>query len=189
MPQIATDRSIIIHGREFVVSITEARLREMVQLMGSKISAAYSGEKPLLIGVLNGAFVFLSDLAREIDLECEISFTKLSSYEGLESTGKVREELSLGTDIKNRHVIIVEDIVDTGNTVFYLAEQLKKLHPASVKIATAIFKPEKLEQDIKPDFIGIETGSDFLVGYGMDFDGEGRNLKDIYVLKPQSKHA
>ena len=125
----------------------------------------------------------MADLIKNISIECELSFVKVSSYSGTQSTGQVKEMIGLTHDIKGRDVIIVEDIVDTGDTAVYLMNELKSKNPSTIRFATILFKPKALRQDFKPDYVGFEIPPDFVVGYGLDYDGLGRNLNDIYRLK------
>lgn len=158
-------------------------IQSRVKTIASEINAQYEGKQPLFLGVLNGAFLFMADLFKNINLLCEISFIKVSSYSGTASSGQVKNLIGLNENITGRHIIVVEDIVDTGDTMKYLLDELKSKNPASVKLATILFKPEALRQDVKPDYVGFEIPPAFVVGYGLDYDGLGRNLNDIYVLK------
>lgn len=163
--------------------ITAEKIQQRVKEIASEINLQYDGKKPLFLGVLNGAFLFMADLFKNVNLECEISFIKVSSYSGTASSGNVKNLIGLNENISGRHVIVVEDIVDTGDTMKYLLDELKKQNPSSVKLATILFKPEALKQDVKPDYVGFKIPPAFVVGYGLDYDGLGRNLNDIYVLK------
>ena len=133
--------------------------------------------------MLNGAFLFMADLFKNITLDCEISFIRVSSYNGTESSGKIKNVIGLNENISGRDIIVVEDIVDTGDTAKHLFDELKKHNPASVRLATFLFKPKALKQKLEPDYAGFEIEPAFVVGYGLDYDGFGRNLNDIYVLK------
>lgn len=177
-------KSIKIIDKEFQVLISANEIEQRVKSIAGKINCDYKGKKPLFLGVLNGAFLFMADLFKSISLECEISFIRVSSYAGTESSGTVKNVIGLNEKITGRDVIIVEDIVDTGDTAKYLFDELKKHNPSSVKLATFLFKPKALKQNIQPpDYTGFEIEPEFVVGYGLDYDGFGRNLNDIYVLK------
>jgi hypoxanthine phosphoribosyltransferase len=181
----ATTGSIRVHNKEFVVHIDSTEIQQRVAELGRQINVDYQGKTPVIIGVLNGAFIFMADLLKQITTACETTFIKVSSYDGMVSTGKIKQIIGITHELKDRHVILVEDIVDSGNTVNRLTDELKKHHPASIKLATLIFKPTALKHDVAPDYVGFETGPEFLVGYGMDYDGLGRNLQDIYKIKHQ----
>ena len=140
------------------------------------------GKKPLFIAILNGAFIFAADLFKQINIEAEISFIKLASYKGIKSTGKVITAIGLDVDLHRRDVIIVEDIVDTGKTLFQFLPQLQHQHPASLKIASLLHKPDALLHPIKIDYLGFTIPNKFVIGYGLDYDGLGRNIKEIYQL-------
>lgn len=140
------------------------------------------GKKPLLLAVLNGSFVFAADLMRHITIPCEISFVKLASYEGTVSTGKVVEVMGLNEDITGRDIIIVEDIVDTGKTMERMLDTLGTRNPNSLHICTLLLKPEKLKIPLNIEYAAMEIPNDFIVGYGLDYDQDGRNLRDIYTL-------
>jgi hypoxanthine phosphoribosyltransferase len=172
-----------VHDKVFTPFITADRIQSRVAELGAVIDRDYAGKKPLLIGVLNGSVIFMADLLRHIQTACEIGFIRVSSYHGTESSGKVRSLMGLSDDISGRDVIIVEDIIDTGDTAVYLIDELRKRNPASLRFATILFKPSALRQDVKPDYVGFEIPPAFVVGYGLDYDGLGRNLPDIYQLK------
>lgn len=174
---------IQIKDKEFIAYISEEMLMQRVRDMGIKISRDFQGQFPLLIGVLNGSFMFLADLAKSISIPVEISFIKISSYQGTHSTGKVKDTYGLDMDLKGRPVIIVEDIVDTGLSMSFLCEKIKKLGPKSINIATLLTKPDALQHPVKVDYVGFEIPNKFVVGYGLDYDGYGRNLPAIYQLK------
>ena len=172
-----------VHDKEFEQFLSATQIQERVVELATQINKEYTGKQPLFIGVLNGAFLFMADLIKHIDIECELSFIKVSSYSGTQTTGVVKEMIGLSHDIDGRDVIIVEDIIDTGDTAVYIVNELKKKNPASIRFATILFKPAALRQDFKPDYVGFEIAPDFVVGYGLDYDGLGRNLNDIYRLK------
>lgn len=175
--------TIQVLDKEFVTSIPANEIHEKVKDVAKQINSDYEEETPLFLVVLNGAFVFAADLMREISLPSEVSFVKLASYEGTSSTGTVREVIGLNTDITNRPVIIVEDIVESGITMAHMIETLKKQNPKSIDICTMLLKPEKLEVKLNIRYVAMEIPNDFILGYGLDYNGQGRGLKDIYTLK------
>lgn len=177
-----------IRDKEFRIMITEERIASRVREIAGQINTDYAGKTPVFLGVLNGAFLFLADLFRQVTLECELSFIRVSSYSGTSSTGHIKNLIGLNENLQGRDIIIVEDIVDTGDTMQYLLGELNKLHPASIRIATAVFKPAALRQPVKPDYVGFEVPPAFIVGYGLDYDGLGRNLPHIYVLHQPPAH-
>lgn len=172
-----------VHDKIFTPFITAAQIQQRVAEMGALINTEYAGKKPLLIGVLNGSVIFMADLLRHIHSACEIGFIRVSSYQGTSSSGAVKNVMGLNDDLTGRDVIIVEDIIDTGDTAVYLIEEIHKKNPASLKFATILFKPAALKHDLQPDYVGFEIPPAFVVGYGLDYDGLGRNLADIYQLK------
>lgn len=174
--------TVTIKDRDFKVSISHEEILGHVQKVADRINSDLKGEIPLFIGVLNGSFMFCADLLKMIDLECQLSFVKVASYHGTNSTGVVKELVGLSEDIRGRHVIIVEDIVDTGITIDNIVKNLEARNPASIKIATLLFKPEAYTKDIPIDYVALQIPNDFIVGYGLDYDGLGRNLKDIYTV-------
>lgn len=167
----------------FVPYLTEEKIAAAVKQVAVKINSDYTGRNPLFLVVLNGAFIFAADLLRTIDIECTISFVKFSSYSGTSSTGKVKELIGLNENLEGRDIIIVEDIVDTGTTIVQLVDDLVKRKTGSVRIASLLLKPGVYKKDVKIDYVGLEIPNAFIVGYGLDYDGLGRNLKDIYVIK------
>ncbi len=171
-----------IKDKNFVPFIDSQALQARIRELAQQINKDYEGKNPLLIGVLNGSFMFIGDLFKSIDIECEITFIRVASYQSTESTGQVKQILGLKEDIKNRHVIIVEDIVDTGMTMQEVLGNLASQKPASIKILTLLYKPEALKAPLKVDYVGFEIETKFVVGYGLDYDGFGRNLDAIYVL-------
>lgn len=164
--------------------IDEETIIRRINLLGEELNADYEGKTPIFIGVLTGSFLFVADLVKRITIPCEVTFTKLASYYGGTSTSrKIREDIDLSVDISGRHVVIVEDIVDTGNTLSYLLEKLKLHSPASISVCSLLFKPGKMELSIEElRYIGFEIENEFVVGYGLDYRELGRNLKDIYRL-------
>jgi hypoxanthine phosphoribosyltransferase len=174
--------SIKVHDKEFISYISSKEIDEQVARVAAEINRDYEGKKPLFIAILNGAFIFAADLFKYISLEAEICFIKLASYKGVKSTGKVITAIGLDVDLYNREVIIVEDIVDTGKTLSQFLPQLEHHHPASLKIASLLHKPDAMIHPIKIDYLGFTIPNKFVIGYGLDYDGLGRNIKEIYQL-------
>lgn len=175
-------KEIQLHDKKFRSFISSEDILRSVNALGERMNRDLGDKNPLFISVLNGAFMFTSDLMKQIDGNCEITFVKMSSYLGTESSGSVKTVIGLDVDIKDRTVVVLEDIIDTGITISNLVGQLEKMLPKEIKIATLVFKPDAIERKIKIDYIGIEVPNSFIVGYGLDYDGLGRNLKDIYTL-------
>lgn len=173
---------IQVLDKVFTPTISAEKIKERVAKVAAEISRDYEGEKPLFLVVLNGAFVFAADLMREITLPAEISFVKLASYSGVASTGTVRELIGMNTDITNRHVIIVEDIIDSGVTMVHMVETLKKQNPKSIQICSLLVKPDNLKVQLDIKYVAMEIPNDFILGYGLDYNEQGRGLKDIYTL-------
>ena len=174
--------TITVHDKEFVPYLTASQIDEQVSRVASEINRDYEGKKPLFIAILNGAFMFASDLLKKITVESEITFIKLASYKGIKSTGKVINAIGLDADLHRRDVIIVEDIVDTGKTLFHFLPQLQHQHPTSLKIASLLHKPDALIHPLQIDYLGFIIPDKFVIGYGLDYDGLGRNIKEIYQL-------
>ena len=174
---------ITLHDKTFVPFIGENEINQAIKKLANAVYSDYKNETPLCLGVLNGAFMFMGELMKNYQGLCEVSFVKLASYHGTSTTGAMKDLIGLNESLENRHVIIVEDIVDTGNTLEYLFEILKNKNTQSVKTATLFFKPEAYKKKLKIDYIGIEIPNKFIVGYGLDYDGLGRNLPEIYQLK------
>ncbi len=173
---------ITVKDKSFKPYISEEKLQVSVEKIASKINDDYKGCTPIFLGVLNGSFMFFGDLLKSINLECTVSFVKLASYQGTNSTGKVNELIGLNEDISDKDIILVEDIVDTGNTLVKLYEILSEKNPRSIKIATLLYKPEAYSKSHNIDYVGLEIPNAFVLGYGLDYDGLGRNLSSIYVL-------
>lgn len=173
---------VTILDKTFETSIPEAEIQKRVKEVAERINVDYAGKIPLLLAVLNGSFVFAADLIRYITIPCEISFVKLASYEGTTSTGKIKEVIGINEALQGRDVIIVEDIVDTGHTMKNMIESLGTREPASVNICTLLLKPGKLQVPLDIKYPAIKIPNDFIVGYGLDYDQQGRNLRDIYTL-------
>lgn len=177
-------KEVTYEGLTFEPYITRESIDSRIKELGKQISAECAGRNPLFLCVLNGAFPFASDLFRACEeIDAEIAFVRLKSYEGTGSTGKVREMLGLTDDIEGRTVIVVEDIVDTGNTITGLIDTLRSKKPAEVKVATLLFKPDALVHDFTPDYVGFKIPKKFIIGFGLDLNGKARNLNDIYILK------
>jgi hypoxanthine phosphoribosyltransferase len=164
------------------VSIPEAEIKNRVKLLAQQMSKDLEGKNPLFLAVLNGSFVFAADLMREMTIPCEISFVKLASYQGTTSTGKIKEVIGINEDLSGRTVVIVEDIVESGQTMKRMIESLGTRNPASVQICTLFFKPEKLKEDLTLDYVAFRIPDDFILGYGLDYDQQGRGLKDVYTI-------
>lgn len=173
---------IKVRDREFAVSIPEEKIKARVAEIAAQISHDLEGKRPLFLAVLNGSFVFAADLLRGVDTSCEISFVRMASYEGTSSTGDVKQLIGLKEDIKDRTVVIVEDIIDSGLTMVHLLDLLKEKQPADIKIAALLVKPGNLKVNLDIPYCCFEIPNDFIVGYGLDYDGEGRNLPSIYTV-------
>lgn len=171
-----------IKDKHFVPFIKSDALQSRIRELGQQLSKDYANKNPLLIGVLNGSFMFVADLFKNIDIDCEITFIRVSSYQSTESTGQVKQIIGLKESIQGRHVIIVEDIVDTGLTMQEVLGQMASMKPESIKIMTLLYKPDALKVPLKLDYVGFEIENRFVVGYGLDYDNLGRNLDEIYVL-------
>lgn len=174
--------TIQVKDKRFAVSIPEGKIKAEVKRVAEEINRDYEGKEPVFLAVLNGSFIFAADLLREVTLPCEISFVRLASYQGVSTTGEIREIMGLSMDITGRPVIIVEDIVDTGLTMAHMLDTLKKHNPASIDICTLLLKPGKLQVNLDVRYCAMRIPNDFIVGYGLDYDGFGRNTKDIYTL-------
>lgn len=173
---------IHILDKDFEISMTNEAIQQKVKALADRLNQDYRGKNPIMVCILNGAFMFSADLVRYLDFQPEIIFARFSSYEGTETTGRVTEVMGVTTSLAGRDVIIVEDIVDTGITMYNVLPLLANKGAASVKIACLLQKPEKLQVDLKVDYCAMEIPNDFIVGYGLDYDGFGRNYKDIYTL-------
>ena len=173
---------IRVKDKTFAVSIPEAEIKAQVRRVAADITRDMEGKDPLFLPVLNGAFMFAADLLREITIPCEVSFIKLASYQGMHSSGSVREVIGLASDITGRHVVIVEDIIDTGLSMAHMIETLEKHNPASISVCSLLVKPEALRVKVPIDYCCLEIPNDYIVGYGLDYDGFGRNTKNIYTI-------
>ena len=171
-----------IKDKTFEVSMPEAEIKARVKELALEMSHDLEGKNPLFLAVLNGAFIFAADLMREMTIPCEISFVKLASYQGTTSTGKVQEVIGINEDLSGRTVVIVEDIVESGQTMQRMIESIGTRNPASVQICTLFFKPAKLKAELKLDYVAFRIPDDFILGYGLDYDQAARGLKDVYTL-------
>ncbi|MFA6769719.1 MAG: hypoxanthine phosphoribosyltransferase [Bacteroidales bacterium] len=174
---------IKLHDKEFRIFIESDKIQKSIAEVALKLNENYKDKKsPLFLSVLNGSFMFAADLLKNIDFQCEISFVKLSSYSGTATTGEVLEILGLSSSVKGREIIILEDIVDTGNTVVELHNILKKRGASTVKICTLLLKPNSYKKELPIDYVALKIPNDFIVGYGLDYNELGRQYKDIYIL-------
>lgn len=175
-------KTVTLKDKTFGISIPEAKLFEAVDKVAEKMTAELEGKDPIFLIVLNGAFMFASDLLKRVEIPAQLSFVKVASYNGTESTGRVTELIGLNEDVAGRTVVIIEDIIDSGRTMYGMVQKLKSLGVEDLRIATLFFKPEALKYDLNINYVAMEIPNDFIVGYGLDYDGYGRNLRDIYTL-------
>ncbi|TLX77741.1 hypoxanthine phosphoribosyltransferase [Labilibacter sediminis] len=175
-------KRIKLLDREFELSIPFSKIDQAIGEIAKKMNEELADKNPLMICILNGSFMFAADLMKKLDFPCEISFVKLSSYEGTKTTGKVKELIGLTENIEGRTIVLLEDIIDTGVTIDKIKNQLLAYQPADLKIASLLFKPEACKVDVDVDYSGLDIPNDFIVGYGLDYDGYGRNLADIYTV-------
>jgi len=175
-------KQVTIEDKTFGIYIQDQEIQQAIQTIANEMNVLYTDKKPIFISVLNGAFMFTADLLKKIEVPCELSFIKLSSYSGTTSTGTVKEIVGLQEEIAGRDVIVIEDIIDTGITMQKIISQLELKNPASIRIATLLLKPDSVKVPIKPDFVCFSIPDKFVVGYGLDLNGIGRNLPDIYQL-------
>jgi hypoxanthine phosphoribosyltransferase len=172
-----------VFDKEFTLFISSEAIQNRINTLADELSANYAGKDPLFIVLLNGAFMFAADLIKNISLPCQVCFIKISSYQGMHSTGSVKQILGMEDDIENRHIIILDDIVDTGLTMKSVMQELVLKNPASIEVATLLLKPETFGNQFDLTYVGFTIPNDFVVGYGLDYNGYGRNLKDIYHFK------
>ena len=178
-----TQKTIVqVNDKSFEILINEEDLKSRIKEMGEELSNSYKDKDPLFIAILNGSFVFAADLYREINISSEITFIKLSSYNNLQSTGKIRELIGLQKNIFKRNIVLIDDIIDSGTTMVWLIDHLNELGPSSIELVSLLVKPDAISKKLKPGYTGFEIENKFVVGYGLDYDGYGRNLKDIYQL-------
>jgi hypoxanthine phosphoribosyltransferase len=175
--------TIQVLDKTFEPYLKEAAIQEKITELAGQLNQDYAGKRPLFLSVLNGAFLFTADLFKQITIEAEVSFIKLASYKGTSSTGNVITAIGLDINVKDRHIIILEDIIDTGKTLHHYLPQLESMQPASVKIAVLLNKKEALQYPVQVDYTCFDIPNKFVVGYGLDYDGLGRNSRDIYQLK------
>jgi hypoxanthine phosphoribosyltransferase len=168
--------------KEFALSIPASDIKKAIWEMAAKMNTELHDSNPLMLCILNGSFMFSADLLKLVNFPCEISFVKLASYQGTNSTGKVKQLIGLNEQIKDRTVVLLEDIVDTGITIENLIKQLEAELPQDVKVATLLYKPDACKRKLKLDYVGMEIPNEFIVGYGLDYNGYGRNLPDIYTV-------
>ena len=171
-----------IKDKTFKISIPEAEILKHVKEIADRINHDMAGKNPLFLAVLNGSFMFAADLMKMITIPCEISFVKLASYQGVISTGSVKEVIGINEDLSGRTIIIIEDIIDTGLTMKRMIESIGTRNPESVHICTLLLKPEKLQEKLDVEYVAMKIPNDFIVGYGLDYDQQGRNLRDIYTV-------
>lgn len=174
---------IRLYDKEFIPYITNEKIQQAVKKLAFAVHDLYKNEIPIFIGVLSGVIMFMSDFLKYYPGKCEIAFMKLASYQGIQSTHKITEQLIITIDIKNRHVVILEDIIDTGNTLEALYDLIKNKSAISVKVISLFFKPDMFQKNLSIDLVGIHLSNKFVVGYGLDYDGLGRNYQDLYQLK------
>lgn len=175
--------TIQVLDKTFEPYLEEAAIQEKITELAGQLNKDYAGKRPLFLSILNGSFLFTADLFKQITIEAEVSFIKLASYKGTSSTGNVITAIGLDTNVKDRHIVILEDIIDTGKTLHHYLPQLDNMQPASVKIAVLLNKKEALQYPVQVDYSCFDIPNKFVVGYGLDYDGLGRNSKDIYQLK------
>lgn len=176
------NKVVTLGDKSFQLYISETQILTAVRAVADQINKDYLGKRPLIIPILNGSFMFASDLMKELKVDCDISFIKAASYAGTSSTGNITNLIGLNEDLAGRHVIIIEDIIDTGHTLAKILPAFAEKNPASLKVATLLFKPKALKTQIPIDYVGMEIPNEFIVGYGLDYDGLGRNLRDIYQV-------
>lgn len=175
-------KNVQVKDKEFSLYISGEKIKKQVKRVATSINEELAEKRPLFLVVLNGAFMFAADLLREIDIPCEVSFVRVSSYEGTSSTGNIKELIGLNENIEGRTLVIVEDIIDSGITMREMLRMLKEKNPADVRVASLFVKPDNLKVDLDIHYRCFDIANDFIVGYGLDYDQEGRNLPDIYQI-------
>lgn len=177
---------ITVHDKSFVPYLPETLILDKVKELAAELDKDYAGKKPLFIAILNGSFMFTADLFKYLTIEAEICFIKLASYKGTKSTGQVVTAIGLDTDINDRHVVILEDIIDTGKTMNEFLPQLRNQQPASLKVAVLLHKPDATVFPVTIDYCCFSIPNKFVLGYGLDYDGLGRNIRELYQLSEQA---
>ena len=176
-------KKVRLNDKSFQLFIDSKELNDSIESLSNKINQDYSDREPIFLCVLNGAFVFAAELIKRFNHECQVSFVKLSSYQGVQSSGTINSLIGLNEDIKGKDVIIVEDIVDTGQTIANIVENILNKNPRSIEVATLLYKPKSYQKQIPIKYRAIEIGNDFIVGFGLDYNGLGRNLEEIYIIE------
>ena len=177
------DSNIIqVHDRYFEPFIPEEAIQKEVERLAMEMNRDLAGKDPIFLGILNGAFMFASDLYKQLTFPCQITFLKLASYSGTKSTGSVKQLIGINRDLKDRVVVVLEDIVDTGVTLETIIRQLSGYEPEEIRVATFLHKPDATVKEVKLDYVGMEIPNNFILGYGLDYDGYGRNFREIYQL-------
>ncbi len=176
------NNTVRIHDKQFKIFITKEEIRSRINEMGWEVSKKYKDLKPVFVPILNGSFMFAADFVRACSFDSDMMFVKIKSYDGMSSTGNINLELGFSGKIKDRHVVIIEDIIDTGNTLVEFIKETEKLNPASITVVSLLLKPDAVKHDIPMDYIGYRIPNAFVVGYGLDYDDLGRTLPDIYQL-------
>ena len=175
-------KRITLQDKDFDIFIDAIKIQEAIAEMSLRMNEELKDKKPLFIGVLNGVFLFAADLVKRLKIDCEVTFVRVSSYDGSSSTGKVNQHIGLNNNIKDRTIVVLEDIIDTGITINSILHQLGKMEPTEIRVATLFFKPEAYKEGHDIDYIGLNIPNDFIVGYGLDYNGLGRNLNGVYKM-------
>ncbi|MEN9444822.1 MAG: hypoxanthine phosphoribosyltransferase [Bacteroidota bacterium] len=175
-------KKVRIKDLEFELSITSESIQAEIDRVAAQINEDYQGTEVLFLGILNGSFMFVADLLKRIEVVSQLSFLKIASYEGMNSSGVSKELIGINENLNGRHIVVIEDIVDTGKTMIQILQQLTKYAPASIRVATLLYKPDACKVDLKIDYTVFTIPNDFIVGYGLDYDGYGRNLPEIYTV-------
>lgn len=175
-------KTIQVDNKKFSLSITREKIQEAVRNVADKLTDDLKDKDPIFLGILNGSFMFASDLFQNIEFPAQITFLKVASYQGTSSSGNVKRLIGVNEDLSGKTVVILEDIIDSGRTIEHIVKQLKGYEPKEIKIATFLLKPEVYDKEIEIDYVGMEIPNDFIVGYGLDYNGYGRNLPEIYTV-------